>query len=103
VTTLNANEERFVEALRALPPDAADQVITWTTRLRELAGSRSVEWSDTWTEEDLQDARRASSIQVGHREHHVTTDYGYVHRDLITVACVGVVVIGFIVGMSFVL
>ncbi|HEY5475624.1 MAG TPA: hypothetical protein VIK11_02815 [Tepidiformaceae bacterium] len=49
------------------------------------------------------DARRASSIQVGHREHHVTTDYGYVHRDLITVACVGVVVIGFIVGMSFVL
>ena len=68
MTTLNANEERFVEALRALPPDAADQVITWTTRLRELAGSRSVEWSDTWTEEDLQDARRASLSGFDERE-----------------------------------
>lgn len=68
VTTLNANEERFVEALRALPPDAADQVIAWTTRLRELAGSRSVEWSDTWTEEDLQDARRASLSGFDERE-----------------------------------
>lgn len=37
----------------------------------------------------------------GHREHHVTTDYSYVHRDLITVAVVGVLVIGFIVGMSY--
>jgi hypothetical protein len=53
--------------------------------------------------EEGQDVRRASRIQTGHREHHVTTDYGYVHRDLITVAFVGVIVIGFIVAMSFVL
>lgn len=68
VTTLNANEERFVEALRALPPDAANQVITWTTRLRELAGGSSVAWSDTWTEEDLEDARRASLSGFDGRE-----------------------------------
>jgi hypothetical protein len=42
-------------------------------------------------------ARRA----VGHREHHVTQDYSYVHKDLITVAFVGVVVIAFIIAMSF--
>lgn len=37
-----------------------------------------------------------------HREHHVTKDYSHVHRDLLTVLGVGIVVIGFIVGMSFV-
>jgi hypothetical protein len=57
-----------VEALRALPPDAADQVITWTTRLRDLADGRSVDWSDTWTDEDLADARRASLSSFDERE-----------------------------------
>lgn len=38
---------------------------------------------------------------TGHREHHVTVDYSYVQKDLVTVAAVGVVVIGFIIGVSF--
>ena len=33
--------------------------------------------------------------------HHVTTDYSYIHRDLLVAAVVGAVVIAFIVGMSF--
>ncbi|MGE3075679.1 MAG: hypothetical protein AB7N24_18335 [Dehalococcoidia bacterium] len=37
-----------------------------------------------------------------HRQHHVTKDYSYVHRDLITVAVIGTAVVGFIVAMSFV-
>ena len=37
------------------------------------------------------------------REHHVTTDYGYVHRDLLLVAVIGLLTIAFIVGMSFVI
>ena len=57
-----------MEALRALPPGAADQVIAWTTRLRDLAGGRSVDWSDTWTDEDLADARRASLSSFDERE-----------------------------------
>jgi hypothetical protein len=68
VTTLSENEERFAEALRALPPAAADQVIAWTTMLRELADGRSVDWSDTWTEEDLADAQRASLSNFDERE-----------------------------------
>lgn len=37
----------------------------------------------------------------GHREHHVTIDYSYVQKDLITVAIVGAVAIAFIVAMAF--
>ncbi|MGI8926702.1 MAG: hypothetical protein ACR2HN_08685 [Tepidiformaceae bacterium] len=40
---------------------------------------------------------------VRHRQHHVTTDYGYVHRDLLAVAGIGSAVIAFIVAMSFLL
>ena len=58
----------MVKALRDLPPEAADQVITWTTRLRDLANGKSVDWSDSWTEEDLADARRASLSTFDERE-----------------------------------
>jgi hypothetical protein len=37
-----------------------------------------------------------------HRQHHVTKDYGYVHKDLLMVTIFGTAVIGFIVAMSFV-
>ena len=66
--TLSENEERLVEALRALPPDAADQVITWTTRLRDLANGKNVDWSDTWNDEDLTDVQRASLSRFDERE-----------------------------------
>lgn len=46
-------------------------------------------------------AARAAAARH-HREHHVTKDYSHVHRDLLTVLAIGVVVIAFIVGMSFV-
>jgi hypothetical protein len=68
VTALTENEERVVEALRALPPDAADQVITWTTRLRDLANGARVDWSDAWTEADLAHAQRASLFAFDERE-----------------------------------
>ncbi len=45
-------------------------------------------------------ARRTA---VHHREHHVTRDYSHVHRDMVTVAIVGVIVVAFIVGMSYVI
>ena len=66
--TLSEDEERLVEALRALPPGAADSVITWATRLRDLANGQSVDWSATWTEEDLADAQRASLSRFDERE-----------------------------------
>jgi hypothetical protein len=48
-------------------------------------------------------ASRGSTARRGQpRDHHVTNDYSYVRKDLVTVAAVGVVVVGFIVGMSYV-
>ncbi len=37
------------------------------------------------------------------REHHVTTDYSYVRKDLLLVLAVTIICSAFIVGMSFVL
>ena len=48
-------------------------------------------------------ASRSSAARRGHpRDHHVTNDYSYVTKDLLTVAAIGILVLGFIVGMSFV-
>lgn len=48
---------QLVEALRALPQEVADHVIAWVTRLRDLGDGTSLDWSDTWPEEGLTDAR----------------------------------------------
>lgn len=37
------------------------------------------------------------------RTHHVTTDYSYVHKDLLTVSVISVLILAFIVATSFVL
>ena len=66
--TLSENEARLVEVLRGLPPDAADQVITWATQLSDLAKGKPVDWSDTWTEQDLADAQRVSMSNFDERE-----------------------------------
>jgi len=52
-------------------------------------------------------AQRASSATRGaatlhHREHHITKDYSYVKRDLITIAVVGTVVMAFMVALAFI-
>jgi hypothetical protein len=60
VITLSESEERLVEAVRALPPAAANALITWATQLSDLSKGRPVEWSDTWTDEDLADVQKAS-------------------------------------------
>jgi hypothetical protein len=60
VTTLNEKEELLVRTLRALPPETAEKVMTWASQLSDLASGRPVEWSDTWTGQDLEDARAAS-------------------------------------------
>jgi hypothetical protein len=67
VITLSESEERLVEALRALPSGAADQLIAWATRLRDIADGRDLDWSATWTDEDLADAQRASLSRFDER------------------------------------
>lgn len=66
--TLTEKEESLVQSLRELPEEAADQVIQWTRRLSDLAGGRTVEWSDAWTEDDVRDATAASVRNFEGRE-----------------------------------
>ena len=63
----------------------------------EAAGSESAEQLEAAGSTSL---RRPATVR--HREHHVTTDYSHVHRDLAMVAIIGTLVVGFVVGMSFV-
>jgi hypothetical protein len=60
VIVLTPKEEQLVQAIRHLPENAADQVVLWASRLAELAAGRKIEWSDSWTEEDMRNATAAS-------------------------------------------
>jgi hypothetical protein len=57
---LTEREERLVQTIRALPEGAADQIMTWASRLADLSQGKPLEWSDSWTEEDLRDATASS-------------------------------------------
>ena len=60
-------EEKCVKC-KLCRPDAADKVVTWATQLSDLAKGGAVDWSDTWTDEDLQDVRTYSLANFEERE-----------------------------------
>ena len=49
-----------LKALHALPAGITEQVITWVARLQDVESGKNVDWSDTWTEQDIADARNVS-------------------------------------------
>ncbi len=53
---LSAKEESLISVVRALPPDEAGRVLEWACQLKDLAGRHTVDWSDSWSDEDLADA-----------------------------------------------
>ena len=57
---LSANEESLIRVVRMLPPDETRKVLAWAQQLAELGGDRKVEWSDSWSDEDLREATLAS-------------------------------------------
>jgi hypothetical protein len=61
---LSAEEESLIKAVRALPPQEAQKVVTWASQLADLAQGRIVEWSDAWTDEDLADVTAASCMRA---------------------------------------
>jgi hypothetical protein len=75
-----------------LQDDAADMLDDPGEETSTAAGS---------TRQRRRQPKRAANF--GQRAHHVTTDYGYVHRDLIMMSAIGALVLAFIVVMSFVL
>ena len=57
---LSANEESLIKAVRMLPPDEARKVLVWAQQLADLERGRRIEWSDSWSDDDLREATRAS-------------------------------------------
>ena len=57
---LNQREVSLVDAFRRLPPEAATELSALVQRLAELAPNHRIDWSDSWSDEDLNDFRAAS-------------------------------------------
>jgi len=57
---LNPREASLVEVFRRLPPDTAAELSALAERLATLSPHHRIDWSDSWTDEDLNDFRAAS-------------------------------------------
>jgi hypothetical protein len=57
---LNPREALLVEAFRRLPPDTAAELSALAERLAIVAPNCRIDWSDSWSDEDLRDFRSAS-------------------------------------------
>jgi hypothetical protein len=57
---LNEREASLVDAFRRLPPETATELSALAERLAELAPNRRIDWSDSWSDEDLNEFRAAS-------------------------------------------
>jgi len=57
---LSAQEESLISVVRTLPPEEAGKVLGWARQLADLAGERTIEWSDSWSDEDLAEATAAA-------------------------------------------
>jgi hypothetical protein len=57
---LSASEESLINVVRMLPPDEARKVLVWAQQLAALGRGRRVDWSDSWSDDDLRDATIAS-------------------------------------------
>src|SRR5271165_2487942 len=65
---LDPREASLVEIFRRLPPDTAAELSALAERLAGLAPHSKIDWSDSWTDEDLQDFRAASLARLDAEE-----------------------------------
>jgi hypothetical protein len=64
----NEREASLLDALRRLPPDTATELSALGERLAELAPNRRIDWSDSWSDEDLNEFRAASLQRLDSEE-----------------------------------
>jgi hypothetical protein len=57
---LSPGEEMLIEAFRRLPPVAAVELSALAQRLAALGPGVSIDWSDSWSDSDLEEFTRAS-------------------------------------------
>jgi hypothetical protein len=58
---LNPKEEALVEAFRRMPPRVAEELSALAERLASLAPDTKIDWSDAWSDTDLQDFTTAAA------------------------------------------
>ena len=68
---LTTQEESLISVIRKLPPTEASKVLDWARQLSDLAGERPIEWSDSWSDQDLLDATAASVRRFEDQEQEV--------------------------------
>ena len=52
---LSAQQTTLLEAFRRLPPNTAHELTALAERLAVLSPNTRIDWSDSWSEEDLRD------------------------------------------------
>ena len=57
---LNSQEASLLNAFRRLPPDEAIELSRLIERLAAHARDRKLDWSDSWSDGDLEEFRAAS-------------------------------------------
>jgi len=57
---LSAHEESLISVVRALPPREAGRILDWARQLADLGDQRDIEWSDSWSDEDIAEATSAA-------------------------------------------
>jgi hypothetical protein len=57
---LNSQEASLLTAFRRLPPESAGELARLIERLAAIAPERKIDWSDSWSDEDLREFRAAS-------------------------------------------
>ena len=65
---LSSNEESLIKVVRLLPPEEASKVLIWAQQLADLGGEGRVDWSDSWSDDDLREATIASLERFDQQE-----------------------------------
>lgn len=71
---ISDREEILLEAFRQLPPDAAAELSALAQRLAALAPGTRIDWSDSWSDADLQEFTAASLARLEAEEEEESTE-----------------------------
>lgn len=61
---LTADESQLIEALRRLPSPTAEELSALVHRLAELPDGTRVDWSDSWSDEDLDEYTKEAARRL---------------------------------------
>jgi hypothetical protein len=66
--SVTSQEASLITAFRRLAPDAAGELTRLIERLGAVTPERKIDWSDSWSDEDLSEFRAASLRRLEENE-----------------------------------